>query len=65
MKILFVSYHGLQKSAVSSTRIYNLVKELCKNNLVDVFFPNLLQLENNLYNYNFANNVYLYLVKKV
>jgi len=63
-KILLISYYGLQKSSSGSTRIYNLLKELCKNNQVDVLFPNLLQLENNLYNYNFINNIYLYPVKK-
>lgn len=63
-KILFVVYSGLQKSSVSSTRIYNLIKELSKDNLVDVLFPNLFELEKHLYNYNFVNNVYLYPVKK-
>jgi len=63
-KILFVSYFGLQKSAVASTRMYNLIEELSKNNLVDVLFPNLFELEKHLYNYSFVNNVYLYPVKK-
>lgn len=63
-KILFVSFSGLRKEAIGSVRIYNLIKELNKNNQVNVLFLNLFELEKHLYNYSFVNNVYLYPVKK-